>query len=215
VNVLSAVATYFKTGGPFMYVILGIGVVALAIVLERLWVVGRAAALDTRKLTRELEALVGKGDVVGAAQLCRRIHSPTARVAHAILEQGVAEEAAIRAAADDAAAVVLPPLARRLPHLNLLANVATLLGLLGTIFGLTTAFSAVGAADPSQRSVFLAAGISQALNTTSLGLIIAVPLMIAHGFLVSRVEGVADQVDEITVSLIRALGRRGRVREAA
>jgi biopolymer transport protein ExbB/TolQ len=89
----------------------------------------------------------------------------------------------------------------------MLANVATLLGLLGTIFGLTTAFSAVGAADPAQRSAFLAAGISQALNTTSFGLIVAVPTLIGHGYLVSAVDRIVDHVDEVSIRLVRALSK--------
>jgi biopolymer transport protein ExbB/TolQ len=99
----------------------------------------------------------------------------------------------------------------------MLANVATLLGLLGTIFGLTTAFSAVGAADPAQRSAFLAAGISQALNTTSFGLIVAVPTLVAHGFLVSTVERIVEQVDDVSVRLVRGLAklRQTQTRQAA
>ncbi|NNE08589.1 MAG: MotA/TolQ/ExbB proton channel family protein, partial [Gemmatimonadetes bacterium] len=108
-------------------------------------------------------------------------------------------------AAEGEAAVALPPLTRRLPHLSMLANVATLLGLLGTIFGLTTAFAAVGAADPSQRSAFLAAGISQALNTTAFGLIVAVPTLLLHAFYVAKVERIVEQADEMSHRLIQVL----------
>ena len=72
------------------------------------------------------------------------------------------------------------------------------------------AFSAVGAADPAQRSTFLALGISQALNTTSLGLIIAIPTLLLHTFLVGRVETVIDQVEETSARVIQAMGRAGR-----
>jgi biopolymer transport protein ExbB/TolQ len=92
----------------------------------------------------------------------------------------------------------------------MLANVSTLLGLLGTIFGLITAFSAVDAADPSQRSAFLARGISEALNTTAFGLIVAVPTLLLHGFLVSKVEAVVEAVDQATVRVIDALSRRSQ-----
>jgi len=92
--------------------------------------------------------------------------------------------------------------------------VATLLGLLGTIFGLTTAFSAVSAADPAQRSSFLAVGIAQALNTTAFGLIIAVPTLILHSFLVSKVEGVVESIDEASVRLIDAVTRKGSANAA-
>ncbi len=201
-----AVATFFKSGGPFMYVILGTGLMILALSFERFWVIQRAAALNSNKLSRDLLRMVGRGDRKAAVNLCEKVKAPVTRVARAILLRGEAEEDALQSAADGAATVVLPPLGRRLSYLNMLANAATLLGLLGTIFGLTTAFSAVDAADPSQRSAFLAAGISQSLNTTAFGLIVAVPALMIHGFLVSKVEGIVDSVDEISVKIISLLG---------
>jgi biopolymer transport protein ExbB/TolQ len=196
---------FFKNGGPFMYVILLTGVAILALALERFWVIGRAASFNTGKLSRDVLQRVGKGDTSGAADLCRKVKGPVAKVAHAILTRNHPDEEKLQNAADGEATLVLPRLSRRLPYLSMLANSATLLGLLGTIFGLTTAFSAVGAADPAQRSAFLAAGISQALNTTAFGLIVAVPTLLLHGFLVSKVEAVVESVDEISVRLIQAL----------
>jgi biopolymer transport protein ExbB/TolQ len=216
-DVLSTISTYFKTGGPFMYIILGVGVLTLAMILERFWVIGRASSLNGQKFGDELERHVAKGDMTGAMNLARRIHTPASQVALYIFTTNSLSEDRLQDAADGAATMVLPPLSRRLPHLTMLANVATLLGLLGTIFGLTTAFSAVGAADPAQRSAFLAAGISQALNTTSFGLIVAVPTLVAHGFLVSTVERIVEQVDDVSVRLVRGLAklRQTQTRQAA
>jgi biopolymer transport protein ExbB/TolQ len=216
-DVLSTISTYFKTGGPFMYIILGVGVLTLAMILERFWVIGRASSLNGQKFGEELERSVARGDMNGAMSLARRIHTPASKVALYIFTTGSLSEDRMQDAADSAATMVLPPLSRRLPHLTMLANVATLLGLLGTIFGLTTAFSAVGAADPAQRSAFLAAGISQALNTTSFGLIVAVPTLVAHGFLVSTVERIVEQVDDVSVRLVRGLAklRQTQTRQAA
>ncbi|MCB1185278.1 MotA/TolQ/ExbB proton channel family protein [bacterium] len=208
-NPLSTFAEFFRTGGPFMYVILLTGVLILGLALERFWVIGRAASVRGGRLTADVLRLVGNGDLAGAADLCRKVKGPVAQVAHAILTRNSRDEDHLLHAAENEAVLVLPSLSRRLPFLSILANSATLLGLLGTIFGLTTAFSAVDAADPSQRSAFLAAGISQALNTTSFGLIVAVPSLWVHGFLVSKVEGVVDDVDQISARLIKALVRRG------
>lgn len=208
-NALSSFASFFQGGGPFMVVILGTGVLILAISLERFWVISRASAWNAGKLSRDLTDRVTRGDLRGAADLAAKVKSPAGRVAHAVLTCGARTEQQLTAAADGEANLALAPYSRRISHIGLLANVATLLGLLGTIFGLTTAFSAVGAADPSQRSAFLAAGISQALNTTAFGLIIAVPALMVHGFLVGRVEAIADQVDEICVRLVRAMLQAG------
>ncbi len=208
-NALSAFAKFFQTGGPFMYVILATGVLCLAIAAERLWVIGRAASVNSGKLTKDLLRLVSIGELAQAVELCRKVGGPVARVSEAVIVRNVRDEDKLLTAAESAAVTVLPRLSRRLPFLGLLANAATLLGLLGTIFGLTTAFSAVGAADPAMRSAFLASGISQALNTTAFGLIVAVPSLLAHGFLASRVDVIVEEVDETSARLIQALVRSG------
>ena len=207
-NPVTAFANFFQGGGPFMYVILAVGLLCLALTAERFWEIARAARLNAGKFGDDLMRCVANNDRQRAYDLCKQVKGPVSAVAMGILGRGTSDEEKLFAAADAEASVALPPLSRRLAFLGMLANSATLLGLLGTIFGLTTAFSAVGAADPSQRSAFLAAGISQALNTTAFGLIVAVPAMLAHGFLVSRVDAVVEQVDAVSVRLIKALCRR-------
>jgi len=215
-NPVAAFAHFFQAGGTYMYFILAVGVVILAFVLERFWVIGRAAAVNCDKLTHDIVSKISKGDMTGAADICRRVKGPIAAVAHAILNRGdAADEQKLQNAADGAATVVLPPLSRRLPYLAMLANVSTLMGLMGTIFGLITAFSAVDAADPAQRSAFLAAGISEALNCTAFGLLVAVPTLLAHAFLVSKVERVVENVDFVSVRVIEAMVRRPMARDRA
>jgi len=202
---LSQMSAFFKGGGPFMYVILATAVVMLAIMVERFLVIARASAVNASKLVGDVCQRVERGDLRSAIDLVKSPTTPAQKVARALLEAGSRDEQKLMHVAEGAATLTLPPLSRRLPHLNTLANTATLLGLLGTIFGLVTAFSAVGAADPSQRSAFLAAGISQALATTAFGLIVAVPALVVHGFLVGKLEGVVEQVDEVSIKLIHSL----------
>jgi biopolymer transport protein ExbB/TolQ len=215
-DVLSTFAGFFKNGGPFMYIILLTAVAILGLAMERFWVIARAASVNSGKLTKDLLQRVNKGEISSAATVAQKVRGPVASVAHAILSRSAPDEQTLMNAADGAATIELPRLSRRLPYLSMLANSATLLGLLGTIFGLTTAFSAVGAADPAQRSAFLAVGISQALNTTAFGLIVAVPTLLLHGFLVSKVEAVVEAVDETSVRLIQAvIGKSTRSAGAA
>ena len=145
------------------------------------------------------------------ARASRRIHASggpvqegqvtgRSQVAQAILISGGRTEEELLNAADAESTAVLPPITRRLNYFSLLANVSTLLGLLGTIFGLILAFSAVGAADPSQRSSFLAKGISEAMNATAFGLMMAVPALLVHGFLLSKAERILERVEEISIS---------------
>jgi len=203
-NELSAIATFFKEGGTFMYFMLATAVVVIAITVERFIVISRASGLNAGKLVADLVGAVNNGDLGTAQRLARVSNAPAAQVADAILRVPEPDVTRMQAAADDAATLAMPPLSRRLPHLNVLANVATLLGLLGTISGLITAFSAVGAADPAQRSAFMAKGISTALNATAFGLVIAIPTLILQGILVGMVERVAEQVDEMSIRLTNA-----------
>ncbi len=214
-NPFAVVSEFFKAGGTYMYFILAVAVVILAFAAERFWVIARAASVNCDKLTHDILQRIHKGDMQAAAELTRRVKGPVATVAHAILTRGEASEEKLQSAADGAATIVLPALSRRLPHMAMLANVSTLLGLMGTIFGLITAFSAVDAADPAQRSAFLAAGISEALNCTAFGLLVAIPALLVHSFLVSKVERVVENVDYVSVRLIDALSRRPVARDRA
>jgi biopolymer transport protein ExbB/TolQ len=190
-----------------MYFMLATAVVVIAITVERFVVIARASGLNSGKLIEDLVRAVNSGDLAMARRLAHVSNAPAAQVADAILRVPDPDVPRMQAAADDAATLALPPLSRRLPHLNVLANVATLLGLLGTISGLITAFSAVGAADPAQRSAFMAKGISTALNATAFGLIIAIPTLILQGMLVGMVERVAEQVDEMSIRLTNAISQ--------
>jgi biopolymer transport protein ExbB len=213
-NELAGLASFFKQGGLVMYGILGIGVAAVGIALERFIVITGAARLNGKKLTNDVLNHVNRGDLNSARNVSRMSNAPAAQVLQAVLSVNDMEESKLQSAADDATALAMPPLTRRLAHLNVLANIATLVGLLGTISGLITAFAAVGAADPSQRSAFLAGGISMALNATAFGLMVAIPTLVTQGFLVGLVEGIAEQVEESGIRLTRALiasAARGQV----
>jgi biopolymer transport protein ExbB/TolQ len=193
-----------------MYVILAVAALTMAIGMERTLVILSAGRVRVDKLLGRLVTSLRAGEVAQALQTCKSGNAPVMRVGAAILNQpsGTTTEQALVSSAEAAAAIHLPPLGRRLSYLVMLANAATLLGLLGTIFGLIYAFSAVNAADPSQRSAMLATGIAQALNTTALGLIVAVPTLALHSFLVQQVEGIHDQVDEFSTRLISLVVRK-------
>lgn len=202
---LAGLASFFKEGGLVMYAILGIGVVAAAIAFERFIVIVGAARLDGRRLTKDVLGHIQRGDLNSARNVSRMSNAPAAQVIQAVLAVPDMDENRMASAADDATALAMPPLTRRLAHLNVLANIATLVGLLGTIAGLITAFAAVGAADPSQRSAFLAGGISMALNATAFGLLVAIPTLVTQGFLVGLVEGITEQVEESGIRVTRAI----------
>ena len=206
--------TMMRDGGFFMWPILITGLFAAAICVERLFFVLFRAHINAAVFMGRIQKLVVADNLDSAVKMCNaEPHAALPRVVKAGLMRAHLSEQDIQSAVDEALLEVAPLVSRRTPYLTMLANVATLLGLLGTIGGLTTAFSAVGAADPAHRSAFLAAGIAEALHTTSFGLLIAVPTLVIHSYLTSRVEGVMDQVDELSVRLLRVLERRaaGRI----
>jgi len=208
---LTAFATFFKAGGPFMYPIFALAVVIVAIAVERWWVIMIKARISSKRLSDRVVPLIHGGRREEAARYCRDSDAPLAQVATAVLERPtrgsnpLEVEAELFATADTAASVALPPLSKRILYIAMLANAATLLGLLGTVSGLIYSFSAVGQADPAQRSAFLAAGIAEALNCTAFGLIVAVPTLFLHAFFSSQVTSITDDVEATSVKLIHAL----------
>jgi len=97
---------------------------------------------------------------------------------------------------------------KRTAFLSTIANVATLLGLFGTIAGLISSFEAVGAADPQQKSALLAAGISTAMNATMMGLAVAIPCMVAFSFLMSQSNRLVSEVEQAAVRVLDLLKQR-------
>jgi biopolymer transport protein ExbB/TolQ len=100
---------------------------------------------------------------------------------------------------------IMPKLEKRTPYLAILANIATLLGLLGTIVGLIDAFSAVAAADPAEKGALLSSSISVAMNTTALGLIAAIPLMLIHALLTNKTTEIVDSLEMAAVKVLNLI----------
>ncbi len=206
---------YYRSGGTVMHFILAVGVVGFAIFFERMYVIVIRSRINGRAFIERIIQLVRAGRVDEAIRLCAQSNAALPDMGELILRSRSRDEADLQNVSDAAALSVLPRLTRRLHYLPMLANVATLVGLLGTIIGLREAFSAVAAAAAAERSARLAAGIAIALNATGFGLLIAVPLSVAHSFLVSQAENIIEQVDEFQVRLINALIERPDVRLAS
>lgn len=204
-------ARAFQEGGFFMYPItaaLGLGI---AVILERLYCLLVRFNVDGRKFYGELRKLVEAGDLEAARDLCG--DAPLPRILRegieAALRGGAHREREVQNAVDEEALAVIPRVEKRIHYLSMIANVSTLMGLLGTILGLMQAFQAVAGADPSQKAALLAEGISMAMNTTAYGLIVAIPCMVAYSFMQSKAAKIIDEVDEYSVKLMNLLARPG------
>ena len=209
---MGGIIEWYRNGGWIMHFILGTAIIGLAIFLERFYVIVIKSKINGRAFIERIIQLVRAGKVDDAIKLCAQSTATLPDMGLLILRSRTRDEGDLQNVADAAALSVIPRLTRRLQYLPMLANVATLLGLIGTIFGLREAFAAVENASAAERSAELAAGIAIALNATGFGLLTAVPLTMAHAYLVSQAETIIEQVDEFSVRLINALIDRPDVR---
>ncbi|OGS37212.1 MAG: hypothetical protein A2293_15145 [Elusimicrobia bacterium RIFOXYB2_FULL_49_7] len=201
------IAKFMQEGGPFMWVILGVSAFGLAIMMERGFFLYIRCRTNSKSLLASLTKLVRSDKVGDARKLCTQLKSPLAVLLESALwhfEQGLSNEE-IQNAVDETALRELPKIQRRTHYLSLIANVATLMGLLGTITGLISAFNALATADPAQKATLLALGISQAMNTTAFGLMVGIPNMIAFSVLSSKANILIEDIDESSVRLLNFL----------
>lgn len=198
-------ALFFRQGGPAMWAILLFFFVGIVIFIERLVFLFGTASLKPEAFMARIADLIRRGSIEGAIAETTRQKAPLSRIIEAALRNYRGTERDIQNAVDEMALAELPRINSRISYLAMLANVSTMVGLLGTIFGLIGAFAAVAAADPEQKSVMLANGISQAMNTTAFGLISAIPLLIVHSILTSRADKLVDQIDRYSVMVMNML----------
>ncbi len=198
----------YQLGGVFMHPIAVAGAIGIAIAAER-FIRLTQFGVDGPSFMFEVQKHVLANDVDGAIRVCNGAGSAMLpRVIKAGLQRASRDEQQIQNAVDAASLEVIPKLERRLHYLALIANLATLLGLLGTISGLIHSFAAVANAEAAERQEILAAGISEALNCTAFGLIVAISTMVFHSFLSGRASILVEEIDEFGVKLIDLLSAR-------
>ncbi len=205
----SGLVTLFNQGGNFMYPLALCSVIALAVIIERLYSFQRART-NTRKLMEAILSDVRKGDVQGAIDVCSRTRGPIASIIAAGLLKVERGKDAIKEAIESSGAIELSFLQRGLIVLASVINIAPLLGFLGTVSGMINAFAAIAEAEQVSAKL-VAKGIQEALITTASGLAIAIPVQIFHSFFVSRVDRYVIEMEEAAVDLVDALTEKGMV----
>ncbi|HEY6530301.1 MAG TPA: MotA/TolQ/ExbB proton channel family protein [Cellvibrionaceae bacterium] len=194
---------FFQSGGFFMYPILLVMTLGIAIAIERfiyLAITQRA----TETLWKRLLPMLKARDVERAHQVVESQKTPLARVFNYGFARLLhnAKRETVEAAMEEGVMEVTPLMQERTHYLATLANIATLLGLLGTIIGLIDAFTAVSTADPAQKAELLSASIAVAMNTTAFGLVAAIPLLLMHSFLATKTAKLIDNVEMATVKCL-------------
>lgn len=208
---MSGVAEFFVKGGPWMYPIALMSIVGLAIIVERFIFLFFKYNINGNAFMAQVQKLVMANNIDRAIKLCNAAPSAALpKVIKAGLTRANKGEIEIQNAVEEATLEVIPSIQKRTNSLQAVANLATLLGLLGTVIGLIQAFQAVASAAPDQRAQMLTNSISIAMNTTAFGLMVAIPCMGAHVILAGITKKIIDEIDQYSVKLENLLISRGK-----
>lgn len=199
----------FYDGGAFMYAILAASVIGVAIMIERAIFVIFRYNINGPSFISQIQKYILSDNIDRAIKLCNSHGSAAlSTVVKAGLLKANQTSAEIQNAIDEATLEMIPKLQKRTAYLSLIANVSTLIGLLGTIQGLIMAFKSMNLDDVSSRTTVLAQGIAVAMYTTAFGLIVAIPCMIGYGLLHGKTIKIIDEIDHYSVKLINLLTTR-------
>jgi biopolymer transport protein ExbB len=197
---------FFQMGGFFMFPIVIVLAVGLAIAFER-WVHLKRVTDANKKTWDSIHQVLAKGEFDKAREMVNKDTSSMAQM----LGMGLARQGAVRRREDIEIAMeesmmeIVPQLEKRTPYLALLSNIATLFGLLGTIMGLITAFGGVATASPAEKAALLAASIAVAMNCTAFGLMSAIPLLLLHARLTSTTGQIVNSLEMASVKALNTI----------
>jgi biopolymer transport protein ExbB len=210
-DVFYSIVGFFSTGGLFMYPILIVFAFGVAIAIER-YVTLSLITSKNRSVWEAIQPMLNRGEFDKAREVTDKDRSTISQV----LSMGLARQGAVRRrddieiAMEESMMEIVPQLEKRTPYVALGANVATLLGLLGTIMGLIQAFTAVANANPAEKADLLSASISVAMNTTAFGLMVAIPLLVTHTVLTSKTGQIVDSLEMATVKVLNVITKNAK-----
>ncbi|GAC15560.1 biopolymer transport protein [Aliiglaciecola lipolytica E3] len=184
-------------------VVLALGI---AIAIERYLFLSKAKRTN-QKAFKQIEPMLESANYEGILSFGKSNQAPISRIIGAgIARMSLSQRREdIEYAMEEGLMESTPRLEKRTAYLATLANISTLLGLLGTIIGLIAAFSAVATADPSEKASLLSQSISVAMNTTAFGLIAAIPLLACHSILQTKTTEIIDSMEMAGVKCLNTL----------
>ncbi len=206
---LAHVAKFVEEGGPFMYLNICTSIATLATIVERVYRLYFQYNINGRAFLEQTEKLILANNLDRAIKKCNVL--PNALLPKVVRNGLLAAHkgrAAVSAALEEALMDATPLLQKRVQTLWSLANIATLIGLIGTIIGLIRSFSAVGMAAPEQKTALLTQGIAEAMNNTAFGLSIAVTNIIAHLFINGQSRKMIEELELAALRMENLLSSR-------
>lgn len=208
---INSMIEFFNKGGMFMYPIMFVFLTGMGIALERWLHLSRIRSIN-RKIWDRLYPMLVKGQFEKVKAVVNNDNSTISQM----LSMGLDRQGTVRRREDVEIAMeesmmeIIPQLEKRTSYVALFSNIATLLGLLGTIMGLIEAFTAVANANPAEKADLLSASISVAMNTTAFGLMAAIPLLLLHAKLTSTTGQVIDSLEMASVKALNSISSLGR-----
>jgi len=199
----SGLVEFFNKGGNFMWGLLALSIIGVAVIIER-WITLAKARADVRKLMEGVVGALKKGRLDEAVDICANTRGPIPQILHAGLRQAKKGTVAVEKAIETAGIIEMSFLERGLIILATVANVAPLLGFLGTVSGMISAFEAIAQAEQVSAKL-VASGISEALITTMSGLVIAIPTQVAHNLFVQRIDRFVVEMEDSAAELVDTL----------
>ena len=212
-DIFYSIVNFFVRGGAFMFPILLVAAVGAAIAIERYITLTRLGARNRAAWARVEPALL-RGEFDRAREMTSKDDTVIAR----LLSIGLALQGTVRRrddvekAMEESMMESIPLLQKRTHYLATFANLATLLGLLGTVSGLIHAFAAVATVNPAEKANLLSASISEAMNCAAFGLVTAVPLLFLHALLQTKTTELIDGIETASVKFLNALAARSHAR---
>jgi biopolymer transport protein ExbB/TolQ len=206
---MDTIIRFFQDGGMFMYPIAVILVVGLSIAIERLMSIS-SSKKKNRAAFEEMLPMIQRKDYKAALNYAGQSDSDIAKIYGAGISRmpTSSKREDVEYAMEEGLMETIPKLEKRTAYIATLANISTLMGLLGTIIGLIAAFTAVATAAPSEKATLLSQSISVAMNTTAFGLISAIPLLLAHTVLQSRTAEIIDSLEMAGVKFLNLITER-------
>ena len=207
------IVDFFQSGGTFMYPILIVFAMGVAIAAER-FVKLSTVRRSNQKMWDKLHPVLSEGDFDTARQMTAE--DKTKSAIGQLMSMGLARQGAVRRrddieiAMEESMMEIIPQLEKRTPYVALFSNISTLLGLLGTIMGLIEAFTAVANANPAEKADLLSASISVAMNTTAFGLMAGIPLLIMHTMLTSKTSEIVDSLEMASVKTLNIISEAAK-----
>ncbi len=205
-DAISAIVRFFQEGGMFMYPLVVVLALGLAIAIER-WLFLTMTTASNKSLWNKVAPYLKSGNLSGAMQVTSKSKAAIAQIMTYGLNRvrSARRREDVEQAMEESLMEVMPKLEKRTHYLATFANIATLLGLLGTIIGLINAFTAVSNANPAEKADLLSASISVAMNTTAFGLIVAIPLLLVHTLLQTKTTEIIDSLEMASVKFLNSI----------